>query len=100
MRLVFDLDGTLCRSARLRYDDAKPIRPNIRRVNRLAAKGHVIIISTARGSMTGQDWTALTKEQLAKWGVKYHQLVMGKVAGDAYIDDLAYRPDEKWPGEE
>ena len=29
----------------------------------------------------------LTKSQLNKWGVKYHQLVMGKLHFDLLIDD-------------
>jgi intein-encoded DNA endonuclease-like protein len=28
-----------------------------------------------------------TKDQLEKWGVKYHKLIMGKPSGDIYIDD-------------
>ncbi len=29
----------------------------------------------------------LTKEQLDSWGVKYHDLFLGKPQGDLYIDD-------------
>ena len=29
----------------------------------------------------------LTVEQLNKWGVKYHDLFLGKPSGDLYIDD-------------
>ena len=31
----------------------------------------------------------LTKKQLKKWGVKYHQLIMGKPSYDLIVDDLA-----------
>jgi hypothetical protein len=29
----------------------------------------------------------ITKEQLETWGVKYHDLFLGKPAGDVYVDD-------------
>ena len=29
----------------------------------------------------------LTKEQLKQWKVNYHELLLGKPAGDIYIDD-------------
>ena len=32
-----------------------------------------------------------TKYQLEQWGVKYHQLFLGKPAGDIYIDDKGMR---------
>ena len=28
-----------------------------------------------------------TKKRLAEWGVKHHELILGKPAGDVYIDD-------------
>ena len=33
------------------------------------------------------DFYDLTRNQLDSWGVKYHQLFLGKPAGDKYIDD-------------
>ena len=30
-----------------------------------------------------------TKNQLDKWGVKYHDLFLGKPNGDIYVDDKA-----------
>ena len=29
----------------------------------------------------------ITKEQLEKWDVRYHELYLGKPSGDIYIDD-------------
>jgi hypothetical protein len=29
----------------------------------------------------------ITYNQLKKWNVKYHSLIMGKPSGDIYIDD-------------
>jgi hypothetical protein len=34
-----------------------------------------------------QKFYSLTKSQLEEWGVKYHELVLGKPSGDIYIDD-------------
>ena len=36
----------------------------------------------------------LTKNQLNKWGVKHHKLVMGKLHYDLLIDDKAVFSDE------
>ena len=35
----------------------------------------------------------LTKQQLDDWGVKYHELIMGKPHADFFIDDKAW-PDK------
>jgi hypothetical protein len=39
----------------------------------------------------------LTKNQLKKWKVKYHHLIMGKPSYDLFVDDKAYGFDENWP---
>jgi len=31
---------------------------------------------------------------LRKWGLEYHKLIMGKPAGDVYIDDKGVRADD------
>jgi len=36
----------------------------------------------------------LTKEQLDGWGVRYHQLFLGKPAGDFYIDDKGIKDED------
>ena len=33
----------------------------------------------------------MTTEQLTKWNVKYHDLFLGKPAGDIYVDDKGIR---------
>ena len=35
-----------------------------------------------------------TKEQLDGWGVRYHQLFLGKPAGDFYIDDKGIKDED------
>ena len=90
MIYCFDLDGTLCTNTGGQYAKAEPLVNRIARVNNLYNEGHKIIISTARGSETKLDWYALTQDQLVKWGVKYHELYVGKKPNaDFYIDDRA-----------
>ena len=46
-------------------------------------------MKTGRGSVTGIDWLDVTEKQLASWGVKYHELKMGKPHYDLFICDKA-----------
>lgn len=95
MRYVFDLDGTLCNNTDGKYHSALPKLERISKVNSLYLQGHHITILTARGMSTHENdaakardqWYDLTKSQLEEWGVKYHDLFLGKPAGDFYIDD-------------
>lgn len=99
LRYVFDLDNTLCNwiineaFPQGRAEDATPIPARIDKVNELYDQGHYIIIDTARGSMTGKDQFSLTEKQLKEWGVKYHELLVGKkpfrnyYVGDEAIND-------------
>lgn len=89
-RLVVDIDGVLAAArADTNYAAAEPMTDNIARLNALHAAGCEIVLFTARGSATGQDWTEVTRGQLARWGVRYHALHFGKPHADYYIDDRA-----------
>lgn len=84
----FDIDGVIASViSDLQYDKAKPLRNNIKKINRLYEFGHEIILFTARGSKTGKDWKDVTEKQMSKWGVKYHRLIFKKPAADFYVDD-------------
>ena len=85
----FDLDGTLCTNTEGEYESAIPFPERISKVNALYEAGSNILIYTARGTVTGIDWRPLTEKQLAEWGVKYHELRLGKPFADIYIDDRA-----------
>lgn len=87
----FDLDDTLCVTNGLDYGGSLPIIERIEKVNRLYEAGCKIKIFTARGSETGIDWREVTQVQLNSWGVKHHELILGKPAADFYIDDKACR---------
>lgn len=87
-RLVIDIDGVIAEARPgLDYGAAVPIRDNVDRINQLFDAGCHIILYTARGSGTGQDWSDLTRDQMQRWGVRHHELRFGKPAADFYIDD-------------
>ncbi|MDR2870424.1 MAG: acylneuraminate cytidylyltransferase family protein [Deferribacteraceae bacterium] len=90
----FDIDGVLGEKA-----DAKDLGGDyanntanvaiIAICNKLYDVGNRIVLHTARGSGTGEDWRTVTEKQLTSWGVKYHSLHFGKPAADFYVDDKA-----------
>lgn len=85
---VFDIDGVIAQIVPGNdYRKSKPIQETVDMVNALYEQGHRIILFTARGGTSGIDWSELTQQQMTAWGVKHHQLRMGKPAADFYIDD-------------
>lgn len=90
---VFDLDGVIATLAPGNdYREAAPALPVVALVNRLHDAGNRVVIHTARGSETGRDWVATTREQLGSWGLRHDELRFGKPAADFYVDDRAISP--------
>jgi hypothetical protein len=95
MVYVFDIDGTVCKTENCDYGSSTPLQERINVVNALYDEGHVIFFQTARGmgrnnnirDLAYSGFYELTKAQLDGWGVKYHDLFLGKPAADYYIDD-------------
>ncbi len=95
MTYVFDIDGTICDSENGDYANAVPRQHRINKINKLYDEGNVIIFQTARGMGRSNNsfvyaheaFYELTRSQLIEWGVKFHDLFLGKPAGDIYIDD-------------
>jgi len=96
MIYVVDIDGTICgTSANNDYRNCDPHVKRIEEINNLYDEGNTIIYQTARGMgrhknnplLAIQEFYKMTVEQLESWGAKYHQLILGKPAGDVYIDD-------------
>lgn len=100
--IAVDLDETLCTGSKPyshlgigKYSYCVPIQKNIDKVNKFYNEGHTIIIYTSRGMGTlGGDLGVIyntlyepTKRDLERWGVKFHQLVFGKIYFDVLIDD-------------
>jgi cytidyltransferase-like protein len=88
---AIDVDGILCHTRGNDYKNSQPKLENIYMVNFLYNRGNYIKIFTARGSTSKIDWRELTEKQLKEWGVKYHELIMGKPSFDILIDDKARR---------
>ena len=93
---VIDIDGTICDwEAGRDYTLAEPFPERIREINKLYDKGNTIKYFTARGmgryvgrsDKAIESFYAITESQLDRWGCKYHELILGKPAGDVYIDD-------------
>jgi hypothetical protein len=88
-RYIVDIDGTICETVDGDYDNSRPLEDRIAKINALYEDGHVIIYWTARGMISGKDWSGLTRQQLLSWGCKFHELRMKKPAYDVWVDDKA-----------
>jgi dTDP-glucose 4,6-dehydratase len=88
MIIYVDIDETICKSPENRdYSLACPFMDKIETINRLYDEGHTIIYWTARGTGSGIDWREVTESQFERWGVKFHELKLGKPIYDLFIDD-------------
>jgi len=97
MIIYIDIDETICHSPGAMevycppenrdYTLAIPILENIEKANKLYDEGNTIVYWTARGSASGIDWRDVTEKQLEEWGVKHHDLQLGKPVYDLFIDD-------------
>jgi histidinol phosphatase-like enzyme len=88
MIIFIDIDETICETPENRdYTLSVPIKENIEKANRLYDEGHTIVYWTARGSVSGRDLTELTNQQIKDWGVKCHEVRLGKPYYDLFIDD-------------
>lgn len=107
MRIVIDLDGTICSLKRTSesYSDVMPLPGAVEKIESLRKAGHYIIIQTARhmkttGSNLGQVLAKqgkVTIDWLEKHNITYDEIYFGKPYGDIYIDDnsfLFYKWDE------
>ena len=104
MRYCFDIDGTICTPTKGRdYESAQPFKSRIDTINKLYDEGNYIIFLTARAMGRFSDERHkiaqakaeevlfdLTQSQLKEWGVRYHELIMGKPHADMFIDDKAW----------
>lgn len=94
-KFVFDIDGVIAQfNEKLDYDKSQPNYEMINVINWLYEHGNEIVLFTARGYKTGIDWSAVTLQQMQNWGVKYHELKMGKPDADYYIDDKSLLMDD------
>jgi hypothetical protein len=95
MIVYVDIDETICESPEDRdYSLSTPIPDRIQAINDLYDNGDTIIYWTARGTGTGIDWRDVTEKQFKQWGVKYHDLKLGKPIYDIFIDDKNINSEE------
>jgi hypothetical protein len=93
--IYVDIDETICfYDGERQYALAIPNKTNISKINKLYDEGNRIVYWTARGSRSGIDWTALTKQQLNQWGAKYHELYCDKPYYDIFVEDKSIRIEE------
>ena len=100
----FDLDGVVCRTVKNNYKSSLPISRAIKRINQIYLRGDKVIIFTARFmgrskekvSLAKKRGYKLTREQLKRWGLKYHKLIMGKPSYDFMVDDKSYNYNSEW----
>ena len=94
MTYIIDIDDTLlisekseCKEcSRVTYKLIDIFKDEIKKVNKLYKKGHIIILWTGRG----WDYYRITKMQLSACRIKYQELIMGKPQG-IYVDRDAIR---------
>lgn len=97
MIICFDLDNTICITKKKNYMKAKPKKEVIILINKLYDKGHIIKIFTSRymgrnnenKKKTYKQGYKNTFNQLNRWNVKFHKLLLGKPSYDIFIDDKA-----------
>tara|TARA_R110000744_G_scaffold258584_1_gene373860 strand:- start:595 stop:915 length:321 start_codon:yes stop_codon:yes gene_type:complete len=102
MKYVFDIDNTICYTIGSDYENSKPIKERIEKINKLYNEGHTVIFQTARGMGRSHDnqfaaismFYEFTLKQLNSWGVKFHGLFLGKPSGDIYVDDKGSRDED------
>lgn len=101
MRIVIDLDGTICelKSEGESYADLAPKPGASERIAELRAAGHTVVIHTARNMATtgGNVGKAvanigkITLDWLSRHGIEYDEICFGKPNAEVYLDDRAVR---------
>lgn len=102
--IAFDIDDVICTRPKNKeteginkYSYSQPVQKNINIINECYENGYYIRLYTARGmsQFNGDIFKIydklylLTKNHLDEWGVKYHELIMGKIHYDLLVDDKA-----------
>jgi len=91
MIIFVDIDKTICyydnTDDSTNYNNAKPYKERIMRINDLFNEGNTIIYWTARGTLTNINWFHITYNQLKLWGCLFTELRMNKPYYDLFIDD-------------
>lgn len=103
-RICFDLDETLCtkKQPHESYSDVIVIEEMAAYLRAMKARGHYIIINTARNMATQDSNLGKVNKNVGletlQWlkdnNIPYDEIYFGKPIADFYIDDRAIRPQE------
>ena len=93
--ICFDVDNVICKTQKKKYATAKPNEKAIKKINHLYKRGYIIKVFTGRYmgrnkenvKKAHKEGYKFTFEQLNKWEVKFHKLIMGKPSYDIIVDD-------------
>ncbi|MEM0465204.1 MAG: adenylyltransferase/cytidyltransferase family protein [Candidatus Pacearchaeota archaeon] len=107
LTLLVDIDGTICPQVKKGqgYNNLEPFKDAIETINKLYDEGFRIILYTSRfmGYNKGdilkiyrEKGNVYIEDQLKKWGLKYHELYLGKPQSDIIIDDRALFFERDW----
>jgi len=101
MRIVIDLDGTICpiKEKNGNYEELIPLTGAVDKIKELKLAGHYIIISTARNMATQESNMGkvlknigkITLDWLERHEIQYDEIYFGKPNAQIYIDDRALR---------
>lgn len=101
MRIIVDLDGTICpiKKEGESYNDLTVIEGAAEKLHELRKQGHYIIIQTARNMATCESNIGkvmknvgkITLDWLERNNIEYDEIFFGKPNGEIYIDDRALR---------
>jgi CMP-N,N'-diacetyllegionaminic acid synthase len=95
---IVDIDRTILDTINGDYHYAKAIPDRIAAINKLHREGHKVIYWTARGAISGKDWTEFTRKQLSHFGCEYTELWCNKPHYDVWIDDKAINSEDYFKG--
>jgi hypothetical protein len=102
--ICIDIDNTICKTTKNFYTESKPIKKNVEFVNYLYANKYYIIFFTSRGmnkykknrKIIYKKHYDFTKNQLEKWGLNFHELILCKPSFDIFIDDKNLFHKKSW----
>jgi len=97
MNIYIDIDNTICKTEGMDYENAKPFKDRIEKLNKLS-KDNILVYYSARGVGSGINYYKLTRNQFKKWGVKYDLILLEKQPFDLLIDDKAINADTYFNG--
>lgn len=102
--ICFDIDGVICRTIKSNYIKSIPNKKAINMINILYESGYEIKIFTAR--YMGRNFDNFKKaqkmgyqktfNQLKKWNLKFHKLILGKPTFDLFVDDKSLDFNKEW----